>query len=66
MVEKSQKKNNIKDFAKWENIGQFLHFSTILATKKLHYTAVSIHLYKHCTTAQCTAVFPPTLWLVGE
>ena len=40
IVEKSQKKSSIKDFAKWENIGQFLRFSTILATKMLYYTAV--------------------------
>ena len=49
IVEKSQKKSSIKDFAKWENIGQFLRFSTILATKKLHYTAV---LYTYINTVQ--------------
>ena len=49
IVEKSQKKSSIKDFAKWENIGQFLRFSTILATKMLHYTAV---LYTYINTVQ--------------
>ena len=49
IVEKSQKKSSIKDFAKWENIGQFLRFSTILETKMLHYTAV---LYTYINTVQ--------------